>query len=89
LFFDLYCRSLFIPLLFDLMFLSNNWFMAAMGTLVMYMVFWRLFSFISLSCFNVVNIADSFHWNLVTVHRYTASRVKQCTCAHLNYFNAV
>ena len=45
----------------------HNWCMAAMGTLVTFLLY-------SAVVFYVVIIADSLHWILVTVHRYTASR---------------
>ena len=47
----------------------HNWCMAAMGTLVTFLLN-------SAVVFYVVIIADSLHWILVTMHRYTASRVK-------------
>ena len=44
----------------------HSWCMAAMGTLVTFLLY-------SAVVFYVVVIADSLHWVLATVHRYTAS----------------
>ena len=61
---DLYCRSLFIPFAMRFTGSCHNWCMAAMGTLVTFLLY-------SVVIFYVVIIADSLHWILVTVHRYT------------------
>jgi len=60
----------------------RNWCVAAMGTLVTFLLY-------SDVMFYVVIIADSFHWILVTVHRYTASQdsLKHANCSDFIHSN--
>jgi len=65
---NIYCLSLFIPFAMRFTGSCHNWCMAAMGTLLTFLLY-------SAVVFYVIIIADGLHWIHVTVHRYTASRV--------------